>query len=107
MMRTPQIARAAALAAVVAALTACTPSGGRENYNKADEDTGQASPATVLTPNSPGAPDSTTGVSQRTGKPGMAGDRQGQNSTSAIPGTPEAGREAAKAAAATEPVKKP
>jgi len=107
MMRTQQIARAAALAVVVAAVAACTPSGGREDYNKADEDTGQASPATVLTPNSPGAPDSTTGVSQRTGKPGMAGDRQGQNSTSAIPGTPEAGREAAKAAAATEPVKKP
>ena len=106
-MMTQQIVRAAAVVAVWAALAACTPEGGRENYNKADEDTGQASPGTVLTPNSPSAPDSTQGVASDTLKAGAAGDRQGAQGTAAIPNTPAAGREAAKAATAKEPPKKP
>jgi uncharacterized lipoprotein len=108
-MMQQQIKRAAAVAGIVAvaALGACDVKGGREHYNKADEDTGQAAPAAVPTPNSPSAPDSTAGVSQGTGKAGPAGDRQGQNSTAAIPHTPAAGKEAAKAATGTAPSKKP
>jgi len=106
-MKTQQIGRAAAIVAVVAALTACSPDGGRENYNKADEDTGQAAPGTVLTPNSPSAPDSTTGVAPDTLKAGAAGDRQGAHGTAASPNTPAAGREAARAATATERPRKP
>ena len=99
------LARAAAAAAVVV-LAACNAEGGRDNYAR-DGDSGAAAPATVLTPSTESAPDSTAGVSQRTGTPGAAGDRQGQNGTAAIPNTPEAGREAAAAAAAKQPVKKP
>ena len=83
-MTTQQIVRAAAVVAVWAALAACTPEGGRENYNKADEDTGQASPGTVLTPNSPSAPDSTQGVASDTLKAGAAG----RTSSGAGPSTP-------------------
>lgn len=99
------LARAAA-AAVIVVLAACDTKGGRDNYAR-DGDSGAAAPATVLTPNAESAPDSTAGVSQRTGTSGAAGDRQGQNGTAAIPNTPEAGREAAAAAAATKPVEKP
>ena len=99
------LARAAAAAALITA-AACDAKGGRDNYAR-DGDSGAAAPATVITPSTESAPDSTAGVSQRTGTPGAAGDRQGQNGTGAIPNTPEAGREAAAAASATKPPKKP
>jgi hypothetical protein len=104
-LHAPLVRRAAALAAL-AAVAACEAKGGRDDY-AGDADTGAAAPATVLTPSTPGTPDSTAGVSQRTGQPGVAGDRQGQNSTAAIPNTPAAGREAAGAATATQPPPKP
>lgn len=71
-MSFPTLTRAAALLATVTALAACT-KGGREDYVK-DGDTGTASPATVQTVNTPTTPDSTAGVSRRTGAPGAAGD---------------------------------
>jgi hypothetical protein len=82
-----------ALAAAVA-LVACTSQGGRADYAK-DGDSGAAAPATVQTVNSPNAPDSTAGVGQRSGKPGMAGDTntarntgtiQGNQNTQSVPG---------------------
>lgn len=103
-MNARQLTRAATLAAFSAAFAACNTEGGRENYAR-DGDSGAAAPATVVTPSDPNVPDSTAGVSERTGQPGASGDRQAQNSTAAIPNTPEAGREAAKAARASEPVK--
>jgi len=101
-MNIRQITRAATLAAFATALAACKAEGGRENYAR-DGDSGAAAPATVLTPNSEVQPDSTAGVSARTGEAGVAGDRQGQNGTAAIPNTPAAGREAAQAIKAAEP----
>ncbi len=103
-MHTRHIARTVTVALLGATLAACGPEGGREDY-VGEADTPVASPGTVLTPNVPSVPDSTTGVSERTGESGPSGDRQAQNSTAAIPNTPEAGREAAKAAQATDPVK--
>ena len=103
-MHTRYITRAAAAALLGATLAACGQQGGREDY-VGEADTPVASPGTVLTPNVPNVPDSTTGVSERTGETGPSGDRQAQNSTAAIPNTPEAGREAAKAALATDPMK--
>ena len=66
--------------ALALALAAC---GGRSEYVK-DGDTGAASPATVLTPDNPGAPDSTSGMSHRAGAPGAAGTRQGVNGDSGV-----------------------
>lgn len=90
--RTAAVTAAAALVAVAA----CDAKSGRDDYAR-DGDTGAAAPATVLTPTNEAAPDSTAGISQRTGTPGSAGDRQGQNGTAAIPNTPAAGQEAARA----------
>jgi hypothetical protein len=66
------LARGFTLLGAAAALAACT-AGGRDDYVK-DGDTGAAAPATVQTVNQPTAPDSTAGVSRRTGTPGNAGD---------------------------------
>ena len=66
------LARGLTLLGAAAALAACT-AGGREDYVK-DGDTGAAAPATVQTVNQPTAPDSTAGVSRRTGTPGSIGD---------------------------------
>ena len=74
----------------VALLAACGGKDGRSDYVK-DGDTGAASPATTPTPDNPGAPDSTSGMSQRTGSPGMAGTRQGANGDSGIRSTSPAG----------------
>ena len=81
--------RIAALA-TVALLAACGSEGGRGDYVK-DGDTGAASPATVVTPDNPGAPDSTSGMSQRAGAPGVAGTRQGVNGDSGIRSSSPAG----------------
>ena len=72
--------RGAALAAIVATLlatAACGGSGGGRGDYVRDGDTGAAAPATTPTVNNPGAPDSTAGVSQRTGTAGAAGDTLG------------------------------
>lgn len=66
---------AAALGMTLAALGACT-KGGRSDYVR-DADTGAAAPATTPTLDNPRAPDSTAGVSERTGKRGVAGDTTG------------------------------
>jgi hypothetical protein len=71
-----RITRLAALSLACAALAACGAKEGRSDH-PADADSGQAAPATVPTVNSPAAPDSTDGVSQRTGQPGVAGDTLG------------------------------
>ena len=76
--------------ATVALLAACGTEGGRSDYVK-DGDTGAASPATVPTPDNPGAPDSTSGMSQRAGAPGTAGTRQGVNGDSGIRSNSPAG----------------
>ena len=74
-MHRTRAARLAAAILLAATAAACGGSGnGRTDYVK-DGDTGAAAPATVLTPDNPGAPDSTTGMSQRTGTPGAAGTR--------------------------------
>jgi hypothetical protein len=81
---------------VAAALVACSPgNGGREDYVK-DGDTGTAAPATVQTVNNPSGPDSTAGVSRRTGDQGRAGDTtasgvekgtiQSNDNTKSVPG---------------------
>ena len=67
-----RIIRLAAPAALLLA-AACSAEGGREDYAN-DGDTGAAAPATVITPNAPQTPDSTAGVSERSGQPGVAGD---------------------------------
>ena len=77
------ISKQLAALAAVALLAACGTEGGRSDYVK-DGDTGAAAPATVVTPNAPGAPDSTAGMSQRAGAPGVAGTRQGANGDSGI-----------------------
>ena len=72
--------RGAALAAVFATLlatAACGGSGGGRGDYVRDGDTGAAAPATTPTVNNPGAPDSTAGVSQRTGTAAAAGDTLG------------------------------
>ena len=66
---------ALALAATLTALGACT-KGGRDDYVR-DGDTGAAAPATQLKVDNPSGPDSTVGVSQRTGARGPAGDTTG------------------------------
>jgi hypothetical protein len=71
--------------AAAALFAAC--SKGDSNGYAQDGDTGAASPATVPTPNNPGAPDSTAGMSQRAGAPGAAGTRQGTNGDSGIRST--------------------
>ena len=75
--------KAGALAAA-ALLAAC---GQKQGEYSKDGDTGAASPATVPTPDNPGAPDSTSGMSQRAGAPGAAGTRQGVNGDSGIRST--------------------
>lgn len=79
------LARGLALLAALA-LAACT-KGGREDYVK-DADSGAASPATVQTVNSPNAPDSTAGVSQRAGVPAAAGDTNAARNTGTIQSNP-------------------
>ena len=56
-----------------ATLAACGGAAGREDYVK-DGDTGAAAPAAVQTVNQPTAPDSTAGISRRTGARGITGD---------------------------------
>jgi len=64
-------------AAAVLALAACGGSkSGRSDYVQ-DADTGAAAPATTPTLNAPGTPDSTAGVSERTGNRAPAGDTLG------------------------------
>jgi hypothetical protein len=94
MMTSSPRTRGTALLAAALALTACT-KGGREDYVK-DADTGAAAPATVQTVNSPTTPDSTAGVSRRTGVPQAAGDTnasgvnkgtiQSNDNTRSVPG---------------------
>ena len=69
--------------ALALALAACGTEGGRSDYVN---DTA-ASPATVPTPDNPGAPDSTAGMSQRTGAPGAAGTRASVNGDSGLRST--------------------
>jgi hypothetical protein len=70
-------------AALSVSLVACGGSkGGRSDYVQ-DADTGAAAPATKLTPDNPAAPNSTAGVSERTGKPGVAGDTLGSKGAAA------------------------
>lgn len=77
----------AGLLALAALLAACGAEGGRTDY-PADADTGAASPASTPTPDAPGAPDSTTGLTpQRTGSPGAAGTRQTRSGDSGIRST--------------------
>jgi len=76
----------AALGITLAALGACT-KGGRSDYVK-DADTGAAAPATTPTVDNPQAPDSTAGVSERTGKRGVAGDTMGSTGRSTTPPKP-------------------
>jgi hypothetical protein len=76
----------AGMLALAALLAACGAEGGRSDY-PADGDTGGAAPATVITPDNPGAPDSTAGMSQRTGSPGVAGTRQSVNGDSGLRST--------------------
>ena len=86
-MKGARATRVAALAAALGttvALGACT-KGGRSDYVQ-DGDTGAASPATRPTLDHPNAPDSTAGVSQRTGQRGVAGDTLGSKGQPA--GTP-------------------
>ena len=71
-------------AAVAAMVTVAACGGG--DY-PADGDTGAPAPATVPTPDQPGAPDSTAGMSQRTGSPGAAGTRQSVNGDSGLKST--------------------
>ena len=71
---------AVALGISLAALGACT-KGGRSDYVK-DADTGAAAPATTPTLDNPQAPDSTAGVSERTGTRGVAGDTMGSKGRS-------------------------
>ena len=52
---------------------ACGAEGGREDYAN-EGDTGAAAPATVVTPNALQTPDSTAGVSERSGQRGVSGD---------------------------------
>lgn len=89
-------ARGVALATVAAALvTACGGAGGGRNDYVRDGDTGAASPATTPTLNHGDAPDSTAGVSQRTGTPGAAGDTlgaKGQAAGATNPTTTPAGK---------------
>lgn len=79
--------RAGALLAIL--LAACV--GGSKDTGKdqyvGDADTGAASPATTPTPDNPGAPDSTSGMSQRVPSPGAAGTRQGTSGDSGIRST--------------------
>ena len=74
------VALGVALGATLAALGGCT-QGGRDDYVR-DGDTGAASPATVPTVDNPQAPDSTAGVSARTGTRGVAGDTSGSKGAS-------------------------
>jgi hypothetical protein len=69
--------------ALSAALAACGGTkSGRSDYVR-DADSGAAAPATRLTPDASSRPDSTAGVSQRTGRRGVAGDTLA-NSPSAV-----------------------
>lgn len=76
--------RLAGLALVAASLAACGAEGGRSDYVR-DGDTGAASPAATFTPDNPGAPDSTTGLTpERAGSKGTAGTRTTQDADSGI-----------------------
>jgi hypothetical protein len=69
--------------ALSATLAACGGTkSGRSDYVR-DADTGAAAPATQLTPDAPNRPDSTAGVSERTGKRGVAGDTLANRPTAA------------------------
>jgi hypothetical protein len=80
-------ARGVALATLAAALLAACggTKSGRSDYVR-DGDTGQAAPATVPTVNNPQAPDSTAGVSQRTGSTAASGDTLGAKGKAAAGG---------------------
>ena len=62
--------------ALLVLAAACGTEGGRSDYAN-DGDTGAAAPAATYTPDAPQAPDSTAGVSERTGRDGVAGDTLG------------------------------
>lgn len=66
-----------ALATALALTAACVGGSGETGRDSfaGDGDTGAAAPAATYTPNAPGAPDSTTGMSERTGQKGAAGTR--------------------------------
>ena len=70
------IGRLAALALASAALAACNARDGRSDH-PGDADSGQAAPATVPTVTDTEGPDSTAGMSARTGRAGVAGDTLG------------------------------
>lgn len=72
--------RSFAALSLATALTACGAEGAKGDY----VNDSAAAPATVITPNNPGAPDSTAGMSQRTGTPGVAGTRQGVDGDSGM-----------------------
>lgn len=72
--------RISAALALAAALSACGAEGANGDY----VNDSAAAPATVITPDNPGGPDSTSGMSQRAGAPGVAGTRQGVNGDSGI-----------------------
>jgi hypothetical protein len=77
-----------ALAAAALTLAACDSKKGE--YAR-DGDSGAAAPATRIdTTRTPGAPDSTTGVSQPSGGPAIAGDSTGRRNQNDQPRTPPA-----------------
>jgi len=66
-----------AMAAALALTAACVGGSGETGRDSfaGDGDTGAAAPAATYSPDNPGAPDSTTGMSDRTGQKGAAGTR--------------------------------
>ena len=102
---TTRILTRAALVGAVCALAACT-KGGRSDYVR-DGDTGAAAPATMTDANHPTtSQDSAAAVTSSTNGPAVAGDKQGQRGTAAIPNTPAAGRAADSNGNAMTPAKK-
>ena len=96
------LVRGASRVAAALALAACT-QGGREDYVK-DADSGAAAPATVQTVNNPTNPDSTAGVSRRTGERNIAGDTNASGVDKGTIGTNDNTRSVPGAATGAAPV---
>ena len=101
-MTSQPLARGAVRLAAALTLAACT-QGGRDDYVK-DGDSGAAAPATVQTVNSPTNPDSTAGVSRRTGERNVAGDTNASGIGKGTIGTNDNTRSVPGAATGTAPV---
>jgi len=84
-----RLARGAAILTIM--LAACVIGCGEKSQHASDGDTGAAAPATVRDMSAtPNVPDSTTGVSNPTGQPGMPGDTMGARARDSSKG-PKAG----------------